>query len=310
MALPALPLINQRRSIGFTIESATNRNNGTPATVSAMSALLVYDPRLTYLDPTSQNERRSSGVYGSELTRPPGAKSGRVSFTVEVSHHEDFDDLCSCCRMLEAVNTMTPTNVPANWNTATFKMWHDGRYKSIRNAMGSVTFMIENGGRIMANFTFIGVVEAAADEAMPAQTVVTSVASYLSNNATCTWGGSAIPRWSRMDIAIENNIFLRPDGARAGGIAHALPGTPSFTVSVDFDAHLVADFNPHAAQQAGTAQALSCAFNNGTNTLTFAAPKAQIASVEDGARDNIGTDEVTFILADSVGDDAYSIARG
>lgn len=307
MALPAWPLRKRRRQIGFAIET-TETLAGTAATVSAAANLLVYDPVYSAADPTASNRRKQVGQYAGESIAPTGGKQATITFTSEPMYNDDTGSLLTACGMVNATGTYTHTMNASTFKCATIYMTQDGRKVGIKNAMGSYTIMFDNGGRLMIQWTFVGIPLTVADASMWSATPVSSNASFRASDMTITWASAAVPKFSTGRVICNNNCFVRPDAAKSDGYSHAMMGDPDLSASFDFDAALVANFDAFGNRSSATAGALSVAFSDGTHTITITSAKAQFADISDGSRDTITTDETTFRLVQSTtGDDALKV---
>lgn len=298
------PLLKRKCLIGYAAESTFGTS--AIASVTTSAGLLAYDAQLVPVDITSDGEREPDGHYLGQIVAVPGKRMGRLTFRHEVRHGDGYLTLLTFCGYANATG-YKPSSTFSNHKTASFKLWQDGRYQGLIGAMGTAKFSYENGGRLFADWEFTGVYVTAAAEAMPAQAPVTALTKFGSTAPTLTIGGSATPLVANVEIDLGNIIGMREDVLQTSGYLHAVVDSRKPTVTLDFEAALVADYTPFATLVAGTSAALSIVFSNGTNTITFAAPALQYASVGTGSRGGRLTDPATFRCAASSGDDELSI---
>lgn len=306
MALPSQPLVARKRLIGV-VEEATA---GTGQAVTAAAAIIVYDLKCEPVAFTDAGERMPDGHYMGEIAAVVGPRIGRMTFRQEVRHNDGFLTLLLIAAgYVLDTGTYVPSSDLSNHKTLTMKAWVDGIEKELNGCMGTCRIVGENGGRVFAEWEFTGVWVAPHAQAMPALAPVTAVTKFLSAATAFTIAGAEAPQISTFSIDLGNTIEMRPSLVAAAGAIHAQIVERNPTVELDFEAHLIADFDPFASLLAGTLVALSLALNDGTNTLTVAAPKMQYKEVGDEARQGRATTPATFRCAASSGDDELTFTQ-
>ena len=74
------------------------------------------------------------------------------------------------------------------------------------------------------------------------------------------------------------------------------------------ESRLVATYDVFGKWLAGTEEALSIVLDDGTDVITFSAPKLQRTNVQEGDRSGLQIDDVSFACNPSSGDDEFTIA--
>lgn len=305
MALPAMALLQRKKLIGFALEST--QGTSVLSSVTTANGILAYDAKMVPVDLTAQGERRPHGHYLGQIAATVGNQMGRLTFRHEVRHNDGFITLLQACGY--ALNTSyKPSSSVANHKTLSIKLWEDGRMKALTGAIGTCRLSWSNGGFVTAEWEFIGVWQAPTAVSLPSQSPVTTVTKYLSAASTFTVGGATVPRVANGTIDLGNTISMREDFAVAAGLVHGVIEDRAPMVELDFEAHLIADFNPFSSLLAGTTAALNLVFSDGTNTLTVTAPALQYMNIGDESRGGRLTDPSTFRCCASSGDDELTFA--
>ncbi len=302
MALPATPLLYRSKLLGCAVESTI----GTSAlsSVTAPLGMIVTDAKMVPVNFLEGGERKPISKFMGRHASALGKRAGRLTFRSEVRHGDGTLTLLRGCGF---TSSGVPISKSTAWEGLSFKLWEpydtsSGRVKQLTGAMGTVQFTFAAGQGLMADWTFDGVWNDPASSAGPAETPITTVTRYT-HASTATLASSAIPNFSTCTIDVGNTVSMRDDAKVAAGLLHGFVGDRDPTITFDFEAHLLADFNPFATLLAGTQQALSLVLTDGTNTLTIAAPKCQYRDIGDDARDTRLSDSLTLQACISSGND-------
>jgi hypothetical protein len=173
-------------------------------------------------------------------------------------------------------------------------MYIDGMFKVLRGCAGTVKIVAESGKAAVFEFTFTGVWCAVTDVALLTPTYEASAPMRTANSAFTfgTWS----PCWSKLEIDIGNQIYLRPcaSAADGSGFASACIISRNTIGSFDPESALVATFDYYGKWLSQAEQALSVAIQNATDQITIAAPKAQITSVAQTDRGGVLAETVNF----------------
>ena len=195
------------------------------------------------------------------------------------------------CGWVDSTSVFTPRSeyTGSNVKTLTMGCYEDGLFKSIAGAMGNFTGRFTSGKVVVIEFEFMGVWQAPTDVAIIEPTYPTDDL-YRYAGATTTWGG--------VDQCVHeavfnsgNNVILRECPDTAAGYVSAAITDRTPTITIDPEAALVATDDRYGDWIAPTIGAFSLAI---PSTMTWSAPKAQIMNVQEGERDKLQTDTITF----------------
>lgn len=305
MALPAQPLVRRKKLIGGAAEATPGTS--VLATVSTpLASTLIYDAKMVPVDLTSDGKRAPDGHYMGNITAVVGQRAGRLTFRQELRNGDQLLTLLTGCGYKSDVGTYKPVTSITDHKAFSFKLWEDGRYKSIIGAMGTCRIGGSAGGRVFADWEWTGIWQAPVVGVMPASAAVTSATTFLLSGATLAYNTAAIGKISTLNVDLGNTVGLREDITGTSGLAHAHIEGREPGIEVDPEAHLIADSDPHGGLLAMTTAALSVVITDGTNTLTIAAPKAQYIDVGDDERGSRLVDTARFQCNADAGDDELS----
>lgn len=313
MALPAFPLLYRKAVLGASIESTY----GTAETISSALGALLYDLEISPEDWFSEGMREAHGSHLGQLAAVRGKTTANVRFKHEVRHNDGFITLLRSAGFYNSSgSTYSPGRGISEQPTATVAAWFDGLAgsangvkKVVAGCVSDLTLTATAGGRVMADWNMRGVWGAPSDDQPVSDSAVTNNTKYMSAASTFTIGAATVPLASEVVIATNNEIEMRPTLLPAAGVLHGVIVRRKPTVTADFDAHLLADFNPFSAMSAGTLAALSLVFSTGSNTLTIGAPNLQVIGIEDGSRNASRITRVTYMCTPtSAGDDELTFA--
>lgn len=307
------PKLWRRSVLAAKIETTT----GTAIALSASDG--AYNVFNAELQEESDSEERNGQSALSMLPAIPGAQGASVKFTTEVmgSGSAGTGDpwatqFLTSCGFTSASGVYTPLTSQAQ--TLTFGHYRDGLVMKAAGCQGKVTFKFSYGKTVKADWEFMGKHVAEADTALIAPTYPTRIPPKF-QGATLTLTPSYSPLYvSEMEIAVENEVYLRPDAADATGYHAAFITGRKITVKMDPEAISVASYAIKAARDAGTSFALSCAVGSVSgNIVTFAVPAMYLTDpVKDKQRGNVHARDLVFMAArnSAAGDDEMSVTFG
>ena len=299
------PLLARKRVINVKLEA----EKGTY--LAGNQPLLVYDLEM---NPTADyTERRGTGLYrGNEFTGILGAMSGVCSFKCEMrsagaaAMEAGLAILLQACGLKKTLEVYQVHRTHTNDETITIDVSEDGVFKSLAGCSGNVTFEAEAGCAMMCNFEFHGRWIAPTDVGLPA--------NAPSDTAVLKWGSGtftlATTPWqiSKFSIDMGNEVVMRPDPAKGGGIGYYMIPDQTPVISIDPEADLIAVHDFNGLWLAGTETAVVAMVSDGTYKATFTMPKVQYIEVKGGERDKILTYDINGQCNHSAGNDSVAIA--
>lgn len=304
MALSA-PLLTRKRVIKVALEDPMGTK------VAGTQAVFCFDLDINSTAPF--NERKGTGLYRGQTEQGTlGALSGHCSFKAELRGNGSsgmdaaLAILLQACGFVKSVETYTLHSTHANDKTISIDVWEDGKKKGLAGVSGNVTFEGEAGERMFCNFEFDGIWQTPIDEALPAY-VPSTVLPMTLKGGTFTLATESI-KISRISLTPGSVVVNRADVDASSGIAYFMITDYDPVVTMDPESDLVAGYDYHGAWLAGTEAALSYALTDGTDTITFTAPKLQYREIKEGDREGIQIYDITAQANHDSGNDAISIA--
>lgn len=311
-----MPLLRKRRQIAAKVETTVGTAEALTASEAAFN---VFDPDV---NPQIDFETREGQGVFSSLPGVPGAEGGQAKFMCEIYGRGSSGGavpswasvFLPACGMVDngsgVFSFFSRPPGTAGVKTVTIGQYIDGFKKLLRGAMGTFDIVLTSGKRAMIEFTFTGVWSAPTDVALLAPTYPT-IAPLRFVDAGLLIGGSGgwEPKVSTMRISAGNVVVLREDASDPSGYISAIITDRKPVGTMDPEASLVATQDSYGKWLDRTERAMALTLGSGTNRVDLAAPKLQFTNLQDGERNNIQIDTVTFQLNRSAaaGDDEFSI---
>ena len=291
-----MTLLARKRVLAAKIETTV----GTPiALAGADAAFNVFDATI---QPTIEFVSRMGQASFGSITGSVGAASGTLSFRTEL-----FGDgaggipgwastLLPACGFTLSTDTFLPRSEAPGLSvkTLTMGLYEDGVFKSIRGAVGNCVATIEPGKPVNLNWTFTGAWVTPTDVPLIAPTYPTRL-PIRASSSTVTLGAFA-PCFSSMTIDFGNQIVPRTCAASANGI-HSYIITNRLPVgTLDPEAKLVAGYPTYGEWINSTERVMTAFFEDGADEITFTGSKFQLTNVQEGDREGLQTDTLTYQL--------------
>jgi hypothetical protein len=314
MALDAPPKLSRKRVLGFATEVTTGTAL-TPVAADCVTNIFGDVPMIKYS--TEQVEREAQGSL-SEIKHGLGARSGTATFEVEQVGNLATglpiwaSRLLPACGLQVTAGVWTPIDGPTA--TITIAEYIDGKLRMLAGCQGNMSATFRRGQKGRLKFTFHGIQCPVADVSIVAPTFITNRAPRV--GATTFTIAAISARVPEIEFDQGNKIILREDesgvdsaGAATGYRSAYITGRHP-TIKVAPEALTNATKNWWNDYQTEGSSALSLIMGNqANNTFALAAPAMQIdADPEDGDRDGMATDVLTFVCKrnSSAGLDEYS----
>ncbi len=290
-----MPLLRRKRVLAAAIEGTVGTAESLDAGDGAMNVYnAVIQPGITAI------QREGQGGFGY-LPPIPSGYSGTASFrtylewdgtATEPVWAETFFPACGWVKSGQAY---TPrSEAPgSNVKTITIGLWTDGKVQKLAGCSGSFVVTLPTGNPGYIDWTFLGVIQDEADEAIIAPT-------YPTDKPMRFAGGLA--EWNDVNLCVSqatinsgNNVILRECPTTEAGFISAIITDRRPTISVDPEAVTVAAQARWAAWLAMTEYLLELDIGGpGNSVLSFDAPKATIINKQDADRNGMVTDQIEF----------------
>lgn len=289
-----MPLLKRIQTIAAAVETTIGTAESLTATEGVFNA---YDIQIQANIDSSERQAQGSFNYLSAVTGPRG---GTMSFKTDLAWDGTAlpnwaTVLFPACGFVVSTQTYYPTSEApgSNVKTATVAVFEDGLKKTLAGAVGTFKIVCPSGGIAMIEWEFQGVWQAVTDTAIIAPTYPTDSPLRF---------GSGVITYQAANLVVDNvtldagnEIILREDPATASGYVSGLivDRKPMITcspeaalVAADAASDVFGDWVGH------TEGAFSCKIDGPTGLvtngdITFAAPKAQIRSVQESDRNGL-----------------------
>lgn len=293
-----MTLLKRKRLLAAKIEATP----GTAETLAAADAAFnVYD--LAYQIEVEVSPREGQGSF-DHLAGVPAARKVNISFKIDLGWDGTAtepawaDTFLPACGLVKATNTFTPrSEVPGtNVKTLTMAVYEDGRRRLARGCVGNMKLIGETGKMAVAEYEFTGIYDSTTDTALLAPTYPT-VAPLRYASGVTTYNSVALQCQS-VTLDMGNEIILR-EGTTAGNVSGFIAGAITNrrpTIVCNPESKLVGTQDRYGIFFAGTQAA--CVFEIAgptTSKIVVTAPAASIDALQDGERNMLLTDELTFL---------------
>lgn len=203
-----------------------------------------------------------------------------------------------------------PDSDDADIATLSIAYYVDGKRLDIKGCRGNVTFQFTHAERLLANFTFTGIIQSYADGASlvgaNTPTIQHSIppaclgTGLVLNDQTSTNPASTgfwSPTYNEMSIDMQNNVILREDSQDADGWSYATISTrePQITLNPDEALDTVHPIYDNIRAGVGYAADFSIGSTTG-NTWTFNCPGVQWEDPSEADREEVTTWDLTGML--------------
>ena len=305
------PLITDLEVIEVNLET-TKGTVDTDTLVDVLAEDVVINPTGDAVD------RKGTGLYrGKNEPSVIAGRPGECTFAVELRGNglQGLDIglavLFPACGLEKTVEVYQVHSDVDNDETVTIRVYQNGLLKTLYGAAGNVVIEPEEvAGRILCRFTFTGLYLEEANVALPTY-APSAVAPMLLDGVTFTVA-TVVKVMSSFSLDLQNNVVARPDAAVAKtGIRNFMITSNNPMLSAIVEEQLLsadARSDVHADYLAGSEFAVVLAFTDGTDTITFAIPRWQYETLNQGELDGIRTRELSGTCRHSAsGNDSVAI---
>lgn len=284
-----MPLMKRLRVLAAKVETTVGTAESLTSSEGAFNAYnVMIQPEPAF------EQREAQGQFGV-LSAIPGALSAVATFRTDLGYDGTnvpswASVLLPGCGYVNSAGTFTPRSEAPGTNvkTLTIGCYLNGVYKSIAGAVGNFTLVFPTGRMAYIDWEFRGVWVQPTDTAIIAPTYPTHAtlraASMTTTFNSVTFCAENITFNSGNEISIIQ--CQTGNGFRNGIITDRLP-----TVTSNPESVLIATQDRFAPLLTATEQALSLAIGS---AITITATKAQIVNNQEGDREKIVIDELSW----------------
>jgi hypothetical protein len=180
--------------------------------------------------------------------------------------------------------------------TITIGEYKDGKLAVLSGAMGTWKIIAETGKQAVIEFTFTGKYSTnETDTAILAPTYPTVLPLRVAQGA-CTWNSVALCTAS-VEFDAGNTVTMREcvNASDRSGYISAIVTDRAPTITANPESVLVATQDRDALWLTSSAEAFSMQIGATGQSITIAAPKAQLENKQQGERNGIMSDDLTFL---------------
>lgn len=288
-------LLKKRQTIAAKVETTI----GTPETLNAATGVFnAYD--ISIQGDITVEQREGQGGFDM-LAGVAGTRKGTMTFKTDVEWDGTSTDpvwastLLAGCGFVGSSNVYTPRSEGpgSNVKTLTIGVYEDGVYKVLAGAMGNFKLFMPSGKKCYIEWTFDGAWQAVTDAALITPTYPTDTIVRFAG-ATVTYDSIDLCV-AQMTLDAGNTVVMRECPDEDSGFKSAIVTERYPVIEADPEATLVATDDPYGSWLSGDEAALAVTLSGPTtSTIGITVPKAQIFNVQEGDRDKIMIDNITW----------------
>lgn len=301
-------MLKKKRLLAAKIETTI----GTAISLAgADGAMNVYDPMIQANIEQAKRPRQGSFGNRKSISKQRG---GTATFRTEV-----YGDgaggvplwasvLLPACGWVDSAGVFSPTTESPGTNvkTITIGCYQDGMFKQLFGAAGTFKLIFEAGSPVSIEWTFQGIFDEPDDVTILSPTYPAITPPRFASN-TFTIGGSSPGCIESLEVDAGNEVALRSCPGTVSGIKSGIVTDRKVNGTMNPESRLIATEDVFGKWIAGTEEALVIELDDGTDLISFDAPKLQRQNVQEGERAGIQTDEISFDCNGNAGDDEFTI---
>lgn len=208
--------------------------------------------------------------------------------------------LLPACGWVDTAGTFSPvTQAPGGAGgvkTITIGHYKDGKLALLSGAMGTFKIVCETGKTAYIEFTFTGKYSSNETDVAILTPTYPSVLPLRFAAGALTW--NAVPLCtSRVEVDAGNSVIMREcvNATDRSGYVSALVTNRQPIITADPESVLVATQNRDDKWLTSTAEAFAMQIGTTGNSVTINAPKAQLENKQQGNRNDLLTDDLTWL---------------
>jgi hypothetical protein len=292
-----MPLLRRKAVFAAAIEGTI----GTAETLDGTDG--VFNARDFSLQPNIAMTRREGQGGFNYLTSIPEGMTGTCTIVHDLTYNgTDIPTWASvllpACGWVDATGTFSPKSEGPGSNVKTLTIGHykDGKRSLLSGAMGTFKIVCPTGKVAYIEFTFTGKYSSnETDTAIIAPTYPTASPLRFAAGAL-TWNSVALCT-SNVEVDAGNSVIMREcvNATDRSGYVSALVTNRVPVITADPESVLVATQDRDSLWLTPTAQAFSMQIGASGSSITIAAPKAQLENKQQGNRNDMMTDDLTWL---------------
>jgi hypothetical protein len=206
--------------------------------------------------------------------------------------------LLPACGWVATAGVFSPLSEGPGTNVKTLTIGHykDGKRSLLSGAMGTFKIMAPTGKMASIEFTFTGKYSTnETDTALIAPTYPTTLPLRVAAGAL-TWNSVALCT-SNVEVDAGNSVIMREcmNATDRSGFVSAIVTNRAPVITADPESELVATQDRDALWLTSSPQAFSMQIGVAGTSITVAAPKAQLENKQQGNRNDMMTDDLTWL---------------
>jgi len=294
-----MPLLRRKAVFAAKVEAAI----GTAESLTTAEA--AFNARDFIIQPSIGMTRREGQGGFNYLPSIPEGMQG----TCTIVHDLAYDGttvpswasvLLPACGWVASAMVFSPkTEGPgSNVKTLTIGHYKDGKLSLISGAMGTFVITLETGKVGYITFTFTGKYSTnETDTAIIAPTYPTTLPMRFAAGAL-TWNSVALCT-SKVTIDAGNSVIMREcvNATDRSGYVSAIVTNRAPVITADPESVLVATNPLDSKWLTSSGEAFSCQIGAAGNSIVFAAPEAVLENKQQGNRNDMLTDDLTWLCA-------------
>jgi len=292
-----MPLLRRKAVFAAAIEATI----GTAESLDGTDG--VFNARDFSLQPNIAMTRREGQGGFNYLTSIPEGMTGTCTIVHDLTYNgTDIPTWASvllpACGWVDATGTFSPKSEGPGSNVKTLTIGHykDGKRSLLSGAMGTFKIVCPTGKVAYIEFTFTGKYSSnETDTAIIAPTYPT-VSPLRFAAGALTWNSVALCT-SNVEVDAGNSVIMREcvNATDRSGYVSALVTNRAPVITADPESVLVATQDRDSLWLTPTAQAFSMQIGASGSAITIAAPKAQLENKQQGNRNDMMTDDLTWL---------------
>lgn len=249
----------------------------------------------------AMTEREGQGGFNYLPSMPEGMM-GTATVKMEIAYDGTTIPnwaavLFPACGWKDTAGTFSPVSEGPGSNVKTITIGHykDGKFAVLSGAMGTFTITAPTGKVAFVTFTFTGKYSTnETDVALIAPTYPTTLPLRFSAGAL-TWNSVALCT-SQVTVDAGNTVIMREcvNATDRSGYVSALVTNRKPVITADPESALVATQDRDAHWLSSLPYAFSMRIGVALSSVTIAAPKAQLQNKQQGNRNDMMTDDLTW----------------
>jgi hypothetical protein len=255
------------------------------------------------IQPTIAMTRREGQGGFNYLPGMPEGMIGKATFKIGMSYNgTDIPSWASvllpACGWVDSAGAFSPkTEAPgSNVKTLTIGQYKDGKRTLISGAMGTFKIMCETGKTAFIEFTFTGKYSSnETDTAIITPTYPTVLPLRFAAGAL-TWNSVALCT-SSVEVDAGNSVIMREcvNASDRSGYVSALVTNRAPVITADPESVLVATQDRDAKWLTSTPEEFVMRIGASGSSIVITAPEAQLENKQQGNRNDMMTDDLTWL---------------